>query len=195
MRSSGTAWATSPRPAASSSSTTSSPSTSRSGTHPETGYVNGAKGVSLLNQYRGSTYGVSLDGDFQTWVYRTDLFSDENEKKAFADKYGYDARAAQDLEAARRDRDLLPPAGQGPARLDRPAQPGLGLHQLVPALCVDGLAEPVPVRRCRQAADQFRSRRRGDQRIHRTRSPTSRRTRSPGAGRSSTATSPRAARR
>jgi multiple sugar transport system substrate-binding protein len=55
----------------------------------QTGYVNGASGVSLLNQYRGSTYGVSLDGDFQTWVYRTDLFNDENEKKAFADKHGY----------------------------------------------------------------------------------------------------------
>ncbi|MGO4833081.1 extracellular solute-binding protein, partial [Rhizobiaceae sp. 2RAB30] len=36
---------------------------------PERGYVGGAKGVSLLNQYRGSTYGVSLDGDFQVWVY------------------------------------------------------------------------------------------------------------------------------
>lgn len=55
----------------------------------ERGYVNGAKGVSLLNQYRGSTYGVSLDGDFQTWNYRTDLFNDETEKKAFSDKYGY----------------------------------------------------------------------------------------------------------
>ena len=71
---------------------------------PERGYVNGAKGVSLLNQYRGSTYGVSLDGDFQTWVYRTDLFSDDAEKKAFTDKYGYDAGAAEDLEAARRGR-------------------------------------------------------------------------------------------
>ena len=57
---------------------------------PERGYVNGAKGVSLLNQYRGSTYGVSLDGDFQTWVYRTDLFNDEAEKKAFSDKHGYE---------------------------------------------------------------------------------------------------------
>jgi multiple sugar transport system substrate-binding protein len=56
---------------------------------PDTGYVDGAKGVSLLNQYRGSTYGVSLDGDFQTWVYRSDLFNDEKEKKAFADKHGY----------------------------------------------------------------------------------------------------------
>jgi multiple sugar transport system substrate-binding protein len=57
---------------------------------PERGYVGGAKGVSLLNQYRGSTYGVCLDGDFQTWVHRTDLFSDPTEKKAFKDKYGYD---------------------------------------------------------------------------------------------------------
>lgn len=57
---------------------------------PERGYVNGAKGVSLLNQYRGSTYGVSLDGDFQTWVYRTDLFGDAAEKKAFSDKHGYE---------------------------------------------------------------------------------------------------------
>ena len=67
---------------------------------PETGYVNGAQGVSLLNQYRGSTYGVSLDGDFQTWVYRTDLFDDEAEKKAFKDKYGYDLAPPQHLEAA-----------------------------------------------------------------------------------------------
>lgn len=57
---------------------------------PKDGYVNGAAGVSLLNQYRGSTYGVSLDGDFQTWNYRTDLFSDASEKKAFADKHGYE---------------------------------------------------------------------------------------------------------
>jgi multiple sugar transport system substrate-binding protein len=57
---------------------------------PETGYVNGAQGVALLNMYRGQVYGVSLDGDFQSWNYRTDLFNDEVEKKAFADKYGYE---------------------------------------------------------------------------------------------------------
>lgn len=56
----------------------------------ERGYVGGAKGVSLLNGYRGSTYGVSLDGDFQTWNHRTDLFSDPAEQKAFSDKYGYE---------------------------------------------------------------------------------------------------------
>ncbi len=57
---------------------------------PETGYVNGKQGVSLLNEYRGSTYGVSLDGDFQCWVYRTDLFGDEREQAAFRERYGYD---------------------------------------------------------------------------------------------------------
>lgn len=57
---------------------------------PERGYVGGESGVSLLNGYRGSTYGVSLDGDYQTWIYRKDLFDDAAEKKAFADKHGYE---------------------------------------------------------------------------------------------------------
>lgn len=56
----------------------------------ERGYVGGEQGVSLLNGYRGSTYGVCLDGDFQTWVHRTDLFNDPDMKKAFADKFGYE---------------------------------------------------------------------------------------------------------
>ena len=55
----------------------------------ERGYVGGANGVNLMNNYRGSTYGVSLDGDFQTWNHRTDLFGDPKEQKAFADKFGY----------------------------------------------------------------------------------------------------------
>ncbi|MFN0038216.1 MAG: extracellular solute-binding protein, partial [Burkholderiales bacterium] len=55
---------------------------------PETGYVGGAQGVSLLNTYRGNTYGVCLDGDFQTWVYRTDLFGDDAERTAFEAQYG-----------------------------------------------------------------------------------------------------------
>jgi multiple sugar transport system substrate-binding protein len=58
--------------------------------NPADGYVNGAQGVALLNQYRGSTYGVSLDGDFQSWVYRSDLFGDAGEQAAFKEKYGYD---------------------------------------------------------------------------------------------------------
>jgi multiple sugar transport system substrate-binding protein len=55
---------------------------------PENGYVGGEQGVSLLNRYRGSTYGVSLDGDFQTWVYRTDLFADPAEQAAFEAQHG-----------------------------------------------------------------------------------------------------------
>lgn len=62
---------------------------------PERGYVNGAQGVSLLNEYRGSVYGVSLDGDFQTWNHRTDLFNDPAEQKAFADQHGYTLRPPQ----------------------------------------------------------------------------------------------------
>ncbi len=58
--------------------------------NPEDGYVNGEQGVSLLNKYRGATYGVSLDGDFQTWVYRRDLFEDGAEQAAFRDAHGYD---------------------------------------------------------------------------------------------------------
>jgi len=57
---------------------------------PVRGYVNGAQGVSLLNQYRGGTYGVSLDGDFQTWVYRSDLLGDGAEQSGFKAKYGWD---------------------------------------------------------------------------------------------------------
>lgn len=56
----------------------------------ERGYVGGEKGVSLLNGYRGSTYGVCLDGDFQTWNHRTDLFNNSAEQKAFADTHDYE---------------------------------------------------------------------------------------------------------
>lgn len=55
---------------------------------PERGYVGGEQGVSLLTQYRGSTYGVSLDGDFQTWVFRKDLFESDKEQQAFQSEFG-----------------------------------------------------------------------------------------------------------
>ena len=161
---------------------------------PERGYVNGAKGVSLLNQYRGSTYGVSLDGDFQAWVYRTDLFGDEAEKKAFADKHGYALAPPKtwkqlDEVAAffnRPDKGLF---GSTDLR-----NQGWGYTNWYQRYVSMALAEPVPVRRFRPAADQFGSRRRTPPTNISPRSPTIRRTRSPGAGRSSTATSPRAAR-
>ncbi len=43
----------------------------------------------LLYTYNGSYYTISIDGDFQTWVYRKDLFEDADNKKAFEDKYGW----------------------------------------------------------------------------------------------------------
>lgn len=43
----------------------------------------------LLYKYAGSYYTVSLDGDFQTWVYRKDLFEDPDNIKKFGDKYGW----------------------------------------------------------------------------------------------------------
>jgi len=64
----------------------------------ERGYVGGAQGVSLLNMYRGSTYGVSLDGDFQTWNHRGDLFNNPNEMRAFETEYGYELSAPKTWE-------------------------------------------------------------------------------------------------
>lgn len=57
---------------------------------PGRGYVRGKDGVSLLNMYRDQTFGVSLDGDFQTWIYRRDLFEDAAEQSAFKARHGYD---------------------------------------------------------------------------------------------------------
>ena len=42
----------------------------------------------LLYKYAGVTLSVSLDGDFQTWVYRKDLFDDPQNKKEFGDRFG-----------------------------------------------------------------------------------------------------------
>jgi hypothetical protein len=122
---------------------------------PERGYVGGAKGVALLNQYRGSTYGVCLDGDFQTWVYRTDLFNDPVEQKAFKTNTDTTSRRRRPGSSSTRSRCSFI-AGQEHARLNRHPQSGVGLHQLVPALHLDGFAEPVPVRRRRKPADQLR---------------------------------------
>ena len=74
---------------------------------------------------------------------------------------------------------LLPPPRQGPVRLDRPAQPGLGLHQLVPALRLDG---PRRTSSCSTTTAtpliNSETRHQGDAGIRRPRSPTIRPTRS-----------------
>ena len=64
----------------------------------ETGYVGGEQGVSLLNKYRGDYYGVSLDGDYLTWIYRTDLFGDEANKKAFQEQFGTELKTPDTFE-------------------------------------------------------------------------------------------------
>ncbi|HXT08345.1 MAG TPA: extracellular solute-binding protein [Roseiarcus sp.] len=57
---------------------------------PKRGYTGGVQGVTLLNKYNGSHYAVSLDGDFQTWIYRKDLFENSKEQADFKAKFGRD---------------------------------------------------------------------------------------------------------
>lgn len=54
----------------------------------ERGYVGGARGVAQLNQYDGVNYAVSLDGDYQTWIYRKDLFESDAERNKFSAEFG-----------------------------------------------------------------------------------------------------------
>jgi multiple sugar transport system substrate-binding protein len=46
----------------------------------------------LLYKYNGSYYSVSLDGDFQTWVYNKAMFEDPAHVAAFEKKYGHPLR-------------------------------------------------------------------------------------------------------
>ncbi|MBV9196740.1 MAG: extracellular solute-binding protein [Solirubrobacterales bacterium] len=53
-------------------------------------YVGGPAQVAMMTQYGGSTYAVSMDGDYQVWGYRMDLFEDSNNQRDFKAKHGYD---------------------------------------------------------------------------------------------------------
>jgi multiple sugar transport system substrate-binding protein len=53
-------------------------------------YTGGQYTVLQENYHAGKIVTVDFDGDYQSWVYRTDLFEDPNEQKAFKDKYGWD---------------------------------------------------------------------------------------------------------
>ena len=64
---------------------------------PKRGYVGGVQGVTLLNKYAGSYYAVSLDGDFQTWIYRKDLFEDAKERADFKAAHGWELALPRDL--------------------------------------------------------------------------------------------------
>jgi multiple sugar transport system substrate-binding protein len=55
-------------------------------------FAGGKTAVALQNQYAGSYYAVSMDGDYQVWVYREDLFDNAKNQKDFKAKYGYDLR-------------------------------------------------------------------------------------------------------
>ena len=39
-------------------------------------YSGGAQTVNLFNKYKGRTVAVNMDGDWQIWIYRRDLFED-----------------------------------------------------------------------------------------------------------------------
>jgi multiple sugar transport system substrate-binding protein len=53
-------------------------------------YAGGANQVAMMTQYKGSTYAVSMDGDYQVWGYRIDLFDNAKNQRAFKAKYGWD---------------------------------------------------------------------------------------------------------
>jgi multiple sugar transport system substrate-binding protein len=57
---------------------------------PEWGNVGGEVTTTAAQKYLGSDYTILMDGDFQLWVYRKDLFEDPKEQRAFKDKYGWD---------------------------------------------------------------------------------------------------------
>lgn len=53
-------------------------------------YAGGPAQVAMMTQYKGSTYAVSMDGDYQVWGYRIDLFDNAKNQRAFKARYGYD---------------------------------------------------------------------------------------------------------
>jgi multiple sugar transport system substrate-binding protein len=65
---------------------------------PVWGNVGGDVTTTATSKYLGSIYNVVMDGDYQLWVYRKDLFEDPNEKKAFKDKYGWDLQWPETFE-------------------------------------------------------------------------------------------------
>jgi multiple sugar transport system substrate-binding protein len=53
-------------------------------------FAGGHTAVALMNMYAGSYYAVSMDGDYQVWVYRQDMFEDSKNQADFKAKHGYD---------------------------------------------------------------------------------------------------------
>ena len=71
------------------------------GTKAELGFDDIAPPFQLLNHYEGKLVGVTIDGDMFMNTYRTDLFEDAAEAKAFKVKYGYDLGAPRDYKQYR----------------------------------------------------------------------------------------------
>ncbi|UCB44818.1 MAG: extracellular solute-binding protein [Spirochaetota bacterium] len=57
---------------------------------PVWGNVGGDVATTSTSKYLGSVYNVVMDGDYQLWVYRKDLFEDPKEKREFKSRYGWD---------------------------------------------------------------------------------------------------------
>jgi multiple sugar transport system substrate-binding protein len=57
---------------------------------PVWGNVGGDVTTTATSKYQGSVYNVVMDGDYQLWVYRKDLFEDPTEQRNFKNKYGWD---------------------------------------------------------------------------------------------------------
>lgn len=62
------------------------------------GYVGGETTVEQTQAYRGSIYSFTMDGDYQPWVYRRDLFGDPKEQREFKQRYGWDLQWAETWE-------------------------------------------------------------------------------------------------
>jgi multiple sugar transport system substrate-binding protein len=57
---------------------------------PEWGLVGGDVTLTSTSKYLGKVYNVVMDGDYQIWVYRKDLFEDPKEQRNFKNQYGWD---------------------------------------------------------------------------------------------------------
>lgn len=57
---------------------------------PQWGDVGGDVTTTATSKYLGSYYNVNMDGDYQLWVYRKDLFEDPKEQRDFKARYGWD---------------------------------------------------------------------------------------------------------
>lgn len=59
-------------------------------TDPEWGFVGGEVTLASTSKVLGNIYNVLMDGDYQIWVYRKDLFEDPKERRDFKAKYGWE---------------------------------------------------------------------------------------------------------